>query len=79
MPKPTRQALPVSAALRRRNLWTAGVLAAMATLIMLSVFGWRYVHHEAPMPQGSAYGNSYVIVPEATPLPAPAATTETPQ
>jgi hypothetical protein len=47
--------------LRRRNILLAVGLVVFALSVAISVFVWRYSHHQPAIPQGGSYGQSYSI------------------
>jgi hypothetical protein len=66
MPKkagaPTLAAAPQRA---RQNIRLAVGLVLVAAGFCASVFVWRFMHHQPPMPEGSGYGAAYVTHKDA--------------
>jgi len=60
--RPTPRPMTVmTPALRRRNLILAWTLLVFACSLAMSVFVWRYAHHQPAIPQGGSYGATYEI------------------
>jgi|GEM_PF-5579319 len=53
----------MDAQLRRRNAILGITLGIFGCTLALSVFVWRYAHHQTAIPQGGTYAATYQIHP----------------
>lgn len=58
--KPT-QLTVLTPQLRRRNILLAVGLLVFAFTLAVTVFVWRYSHHQPAIPQGGSYGQTYHV------------------